>query len=156
MLLSSEISSWHNFFCHSILKQFSDKQLYDPVSSQKGRTHVGEGPERDSPSHSHSNRHFFRGHNSRRNSSSTTSGSTCALGGSTHVCTSVLPAGIYGSTDCEDIYHQGPSRYTLRGAHTHRPPFVCIWSAHGLDYACVLVRRNISEPARTWPCSIKI
>ncbi len=23
---------------------------------------------------------------------------------------------------CEDICHQGPSRYTLRGAHTHRPP----------------------------------
>jgi len=61
-----------------------------------------------------------------------------------------------GMRECEYIYHQGPIVDMLWRAHARTSPFIRIWSIHDQDYACVLASWNISEPARTWPCSTKI
>jgi hypothetical protein len=70
------------------------------VSSQRKRARGKKGPQCDSPSHSHSNSQICK---------DTipigiplvplTSGSTSSLGGSTHVCTSGIPAGIPSCAD---------------------------------------------------------
>jgi hypothetical protein len=80
----------------STSKLFSDDE---PVSLQRGRRQVGEGPQRDSPSHSLSNRQICKDTFPVVLPAVPLVALPVRWDRSTHVRTSGIPAGIPGSTD---------------------------------------------------------